>query len=208
VVRLQTGLKNYFSEPGFSAGGGFLISKTCIHISALPHSAKKENLMSAHVDNDASSFGRPRASYAIGFGGLVAGVLDCLAASISALIRGSTPVRVWQYVASGLLGPDSYNHGYATVALGLAIHFLIAFGAATVYYFASRKISALVRHPLVCGPLYGVAVFFFMSRVVSPLSAVRRSPFSFSQMMIGIGIHILFVGLPIALVAHRSAKTN
>ncbi len=162
--------------------------------------------MSAHVDNDASSFGRPRASFAIGLGGLVAGILDGSAAGITALIRGSSPTRVWQYVASGLLGPDSYNHGYATVALGVAIHFLIAFVAAAVYYLISRSFSALIRHPVICGALYGIAVFFFMSRVVSPLSAVRRSPFSFTQMIIGIVIHIFFVGLPIALMARRSAK--
>jgi hypothetical protein len=56
--------------------------------------------------------------------------------------------------------------------------------------------------------LYGVAVYFFMSRVVVPLSAARKLPFSFEQLLTGLVIHILCVGLPVALLARRSAVKN
>jgi hypothetical protein len=113
-------------------------------------------------------------------------------------------VRVFQYVAGGLVGPASFEGGRATFLLGVAIHCLVAFSAAAVYYLASLKLPPLIRRAAWCGPLYGVAVYFFMGRVVVPLSAARVLPFSPAQLV----IHILCVGLPVALIARRSARAN
>jgi hypothetical protein len=145
---------------------------------------------------------------AILFGGLTVGVLDCLAASSSALIKGRSPAVVWQYVASGLLGKDSYSYGWMTVVLGLLLHFFIAFSVATVYYLASRRFPILVRQAILCGALYGIAVYFFMAYVVSPLSATAQLPFSLSGMVTGILIHIFCVGLPAALIARQFTKAD
>jgi hypothetical protein len=38
--------------------------------------------------------------------------------------------------------------------LGLALHFLIAFSAATVFYVASRKIAFMTLQPVLSGVLY------------------------------------------------------
>jgi hypothetical protein len=48
-----------------------------------------------------------------------------------------------------------------------------------------------------------VIVYFFMNRVVVPLSAAHKFPFSLKMMIIGVTIHIFCVGLPIAIVARR-----
>ena len=66
---------------------------------------------------------------------------------------------VLQAVASGFLGESSFRDGLASAALGLGSHFLIAFGAATVYYLASRKLKFLLQWAIVCGLLYGVAIY-------------------------------------------------
>jgi hypothetical protein len=87
--------------------------------------------------------------------------------------------------------------------LGLFCHFVIAFGAATVFFLASRSLAFLVRHAVLSGVLYGVAVYFFMNRIVVPLSAARKYPFSFKMMIIGVVIHIFCIGLPIALSVKR-----
>ena len=50
---------------------------------------------------------------------------------------------------------------------------------------------------------YGVAVYFFMNRVVVPLSGAIKYPFSLQLLVIGVVIHIFCVGLPIALVVRR-----
>jgi hypothetical protein len=61
----------------------------------------------------------------------------------------------------------------------------------------------MVEHAITSGVLYGVAVYFFMNRVVIPLSAARNYPFSFRMMVIGVGIHIFCIGIPIAMAVRR-----
>src|SRR5471030_331245 len=77
-------------------------------------------------------------------GGLIAGTLDILAAFLNLHRVGVAPERVLQGIASGLLGRSSFRGGMATAALGLFCHFLIAFGAAAVYYAVSRRLRVLV----------------------------------------------------------------
>jgi len=99
--------------------------------------------------------------------------------------------------------------GLLTAGLGLACHFVIAFLAASVYYFIATVFRVVLEHAIWAGAFYGIAVYFFMNRVVVPLSAARKFPFSLRMMFIGITIHIFCVGLPIALAARRfSARVN
>ena len=135
--------------------------------------------------------------------GIVAGVLDILAAFAVSAYYGGTPDRVLRGIASGLLGPPALQGGPATAALGLALHFVIATGAAAVYFFAARRLPALVRRAIPCGILDGVAVYAVMQTVVLPLSRVTQRPPRLSAVMTMIAIHILCVGLPIALVTRR-----
>ena len=150
-----------------------------------------------------SSSERPKAYRAILWAGLIAGTLDITAASVNGVLRGGNPMRVLQSVASGLLGADSFEGGPAAAALGLVLHFLIAFGAATVYFAASRKMRFLVDHAVVCGLLYGIAVYAFMNSIVVPLSA---APFDIPYRPVGLIIHLFCVGLPIALVIRRFSR--
>lgn len=144
---------------------------------------------------------------AILWGGLTAGVLDILAAFATNASRGVMPMRVLRSVASGLLGRAAFQGGAGMPVLGLALHFVIAFGAAAVYYAASRKLTFLARQPIIYGPLYGIAVFWFMNLVVLPLSAIPFNvSFKPSIVAIGLIVHMLCVGLPIALAVNRYAK--
>ncbi len=65
--------------------------------------------------------------------GLIAGILDITSAFVIAGLKGTGSIRMLQGIASGLLGPQSFQGGTATAGLGLAIHFLIAFTAAAVF---------------------------------------------------------------------------
>jgi hypothetical protein len=133
-------------------------------------------------------------------GGLIAGTLDMTAALVDSGLQGRSPMVVLQAVASGFLGESSFRDGLASAALGFGSHFLIAFGAAAVYYAASRRLKFLVQRAIICGLLYGVAIYLFMNVVVVPLSAV---PFKFSYpptaVLIGLAVHMLCIGLPISL---------
>jgi hypothetical protein len=153
---------------------------------------------------------RPSMLRAIAVGGLIAGALDITDAFVANQILSASPspVRVLQGIASGLLGPGSFEGGWATAAIGLACHFTIALGAATVYVLASRHLPVLVRRPIVCGLLFGIAVFLFMQNVVLPLSLIqmRTTPTPWPQLANQLLIHSLGVGLPIALAARKWAS--
>ena len=155
----------------------------------------------------ADAAGGRRALRAILWGGLTAGTLDAVYAVVA---YRSTAPRIFRSVASGLLGADAFRGGLGTAALGMGLHYLIAFTAAAVYYGASLKLPILVRRAVPCGLAFGMAVYFFMNFVVLPLSAFPYSKgFSLSlfkdPMFLG-GLfiaHALLIGLPIALIARR-----
>lgn len=143
---------------------------------------------------------------AILWGGFACGVCDLTAALVVYGFLGAKPISILQGIATGVMGPSARQGGMPTAALGFFLHFVIAFGAATTYFIASRFLPFLTKHAVIAGFLYGIAVYFFMQRVVIPLSAVRRSPFSLKMMIIGIVIHMFCVGLPIALSIRKHAR--
>lgn len=140
------------------------------------------------------------------YGGLAVGALDILKPIVFAAFRGVPASRVLQSVASGALGRSAYQGGLPTAALGLGFHFFIAFTVFTIYYVASRRLHTLVRHWYVWGPLYGIAVYFFMQFVVFPLSAIGSVKHPFAVLVDGILTHIVCVGLPTAIVTREAAR--
>jgi hypothetical protein len=159
-----------------------------------------ESLMST-----ATVAARQRTFEAILWGGLAAGVFDAIYAMSVWALRGVMPHRVWQGVASGLLGPSSFQGGLRTAALGITIHFFIALTAATVYVTASRFLPILRERAVLCGCVFGLMVWAFMRFVVIPLSLMRRSnaPFFQWELLGSLSIHAFGVGLPIALSARK-----
>ena len=112
----------------------------------------------------------------------------------------------WQGVASGLLGKASFDGGNATIALGLALHFFIAFVMALVYVKASHKLPALTARPILMGVLYGFVLYVVMNFVVVPLSAIGFHPPKLTGVLKALPPHILFVGPAIALATARRAR--
>ncbi len=145
---------------------------------------------------------------AILWGGLVAGLLDLAFALTFNGLRGVPLIRIPQVIASGLLGPASFQGGTTTAALGLVLHFVIAFGFAAFYNLASRPFPVLFRQPVVCGLLYGAAAFGFMRLVVLPLSRAPKFKSSPVALWSDLGSHLFFVGLVIALFAWREQRAR
>ena len=147
------------------------------------------------------------AGAAILWGGLIAGAIDIGVASITTLMHGGQPMRMLQGIAFALIGPSAFKGGWGTAAVGLACHFAIAFGAAAAYYLVSRFLSVMVREPVVCGLLYGVPVFWITNFIIVPMSKIGRMlPSTPNQMMIGLVVLMVGVGLPIALMTRRYAR--
>jgi hypothetical protein len=141
---------------------------------------------------------------AILLGGLAVGVLDISDAILFTWFRGGSATRMLQGIASGLLGPGSFQGGPATAVLGLVLHFIIATGATTVFVLASLRVPALLERPFVWGPIYGLVVYSVMRFVVLPLSLIRMQPFAFNIGFANlIFAHVFLVGIPIAFVTSR-----
>ncbi len=151
-------------------------------------------------------------------GGLVCGVLDINAAFISAYLTAErTPMFVLRAVASALLGRDlAFNSGAWVGAVGLAMHFTVAFTATLVFVLFSRKWPALLRHAVPAGMAFGVGVYLFMNCVTIPLCSWFRSlylhtpvnwahaPFGWPQFL----IHVFIVGLSIALAVKTASRAT
>src|SRR5689334_4296392 len=94
---------------------------------------------------------RPSAAAAILWGGLMCAVFDIAYAFLFFGRLGARPMRILQSVSSGLLGTAAFRGGAKTAALGLLLHFVISFSAATIYYLASRRLVFMVRNAVGAG---------------------------------------------------------
>jgi hypothetical protein len=144
---------------------------------------------------------RRNALLPIAVGGLVAGTLDLTQACI--LFGWDIPLTI----AGGLLGPKAVHGGVSTYLLGVLLHFSIATSAAATYYAASRRLGFLTEYPLVCGLFFGAAVEEVMSLIVLPLSALHaRGPYELRDLIQGLLVHMVVVGLPISFSVRRFAR--
>jgi len=145
-------------------------------------------------------------AFAILVGGGIGGAFDITYAIVFSSFRGVSATRVLQSVASGLLGRASYEGGASTAALGLGLHFLIALIWATIFWFACRRLPFLTQRPVLAGLLYGIVIYAGMNLVVLPLSAMPpRASFPPPVAIItGLAVHMLLIGLPIALAARKA----
>lgn len=162
-------------------------------------------MQSATASTSSPSVRLSLAYRAIGPAGLLAGCLDITVALVESGLEGRRPVHLFQGIAGGLLGMASFHGGLATAALGLFFHVFIATTASAVFFFASRKISFLVKKPIASGLLYGVAVYLFMYYIVLPISAyhVPAALPPVAHLVQDVAVHMFMVGLPISLMVHR-----
>jgi len=141
---------------------------------------------------------------AIVTGGLLAAVLDAANALVAyKLAFGMSPLVIYQFVASGMLGQGAFTGGIGTALVGVSVHLLVAFTAATVFVLASERLPSLRRDAVGWGLAFGVVVFLVMNGVVIPLSRIPASVPSLPLLINGVVGHALLVGLPIALAARR-----
>lgn len=149
----------------------------------------------------AGVMGKSSALLAIGVGGALAGTLDLTQALI---LFGR---RVPLVIAAGLLGRQAFQGGAGTYILGIVLHFFIALSATAIFYAASRKLLFMTEHPLVCGLFYGIAVELTMSYVVLPFSALHaRGPYPLHDVLLGLIVHMIVVGLPISFSVWHFAR--
>jgi hypothetical protein len=147
---------------------------------------------------------------------MVVAVADMLDAIIVWVViyQRATVERIFQSVATGLLGPASFQGGAGTAALGLVLHCIVALGWTLVFFFLLRqwpwlrRTTASTRGAVLAGLAYGVVVWLLMDAVVLPLSRARVTPLSQPWFWIQLATHPFVVGLPIALILGRGSRSS
>lgn len=141
---------------------------------------------------------------------LIAGTLDIAAAIITTALRGRSVTGMLQSVASGPLGEWPLASGWIGAVAGLAVHFAIMAAMATGFVAAARLLPGVREWRLLYGVAYGALLYLIMYWVVIPLrwpssSGAAVTPLS---VLMPLAIHILLVGIPIALVATAAKEVR
>lgn len=140
---------------------------------------------------------------------LLTGVVDGLFSSVlSVAFYGSTVARLFQGVASTLLGPAALTGGTRAAAIGIAMHFGVALGWSVVFLFVATR-SAAVRRALATpfgvlkvAAVFGPLVWLVMSLAVMPV-LLHRPPTIGVRWWIQLVGHFPFVGVPIVATIAR-----
>ncbi|HEX2644995.1 MAG TPA: hypothetical protein VHU81_18495 [Thermoanaerobaculia bacterium] len=144
--------------------------------------------------------------------GLLTGIIDGLFASVQAVLNGSTLTRLWQGVASVLLGKEALEGGTTTALVGVLMHFGVAFAWSAVFLLLAsrsagiRRVLASPYGVLKIAAVYGPFIWMVMSLVVIPV-LVHRPPTVNPRWLVQLIGHFPFVGLPIvAMIGGREAR--
>ena len=144
--------------------------------------------------------------------GLVTGVVDGLWAVVLTLIYGRSLTRLWQGIAATLFGERMFDGGTTTVALGIAMHFGVAFAWSAVFLLLIRRsawLRGMLDSPfgvLKIAAVYGPLIWIVMSAVVIPLLTGKPLVVT-GRWWIQLAGHIVFVGLPIVSTIGRGTRS-
>lgn len=147
--------------------------------------------------------------------GLLTGITDFLFASVlNVAFYGSTVTRVWEGVASTVLGRGAIGGGFGPAALGVLMHFGVAFFWSAVFLAVYRGWSALrtllqsTAGLIAVTALYGPLIWLTMSMGVIPLLVDHPAGISL-RWWVQLAGHVPFVALPIvATVSGRLRRTT
>jgi hypothetical protein len=141
--------------------------------------------------------------------GLLAGSLDIVCACLQAwLARGIKPVLILQYIASGAFGKLAFSGGGAMAFTGLVIHFIIAYSFTILFFLLYPSIKIMSKSVVVTAIVYGIFIFVVMNLLVLPLTKIPKGTFRLDRALIGTGILIVAIGLPLSIVAKKFYSEN
>ncbi|SDC24193.1 hypothetical protein SAMN05444678_10261 [Sphingomonas sp. YR710] len=134
----------------------------------------------------------------------ISGTLDLLSAFLFAGMKGNSPARVLQSVASGPFGSTMFDRGARGALAGLLVHYGLMTIMVSVFVLAVTRLPALLRRPAITGITYGFGIYLVMYWIVLPL----RYPAAFPQtgawqVTNALISHVLCVGLSMGLVVGR-----
>ena len=141
-------------------------------------------------------------------------VVDAIFATVLPVAAYGEPLgRVWQVIASLLLGRGALQGGARTMLFGLVVHASVALVWTTVF-LALALFSTRLRR-IVAGPagiigvaaVYGPLIWIVMSLVVIPPFTHRRTQIG-PRWWVQLLAHIPFVALPIVATIGRGLRST
>ena len=139
---------------------------------------------------------------------LTAAVDGAFSSVLAAFFYHSTVTRLWQGVASTLIGPRALEGGLHTATIGVFMHLCVAFTWSAVFLFIVMRLPFVQRvlaspHGVVkIAAVYGPCIWLVMSLVVIPLLTHRPPTLTYRWWIQLVG-HFPFVGLPIVWASSR-----
>lgn len=133
---------------------------------------------------------------------LLTSVIDGTWAIVLTLLYGRSLARLWQGIAATVFGERMFDGGTATVALGVLMHFGVAFGWSAVFLLLVtrspwvRRVIASPHGTWKVAAVYGPLIWIVMSAAVIPLLTGKPLVMTW-RWWIQLAGHIVFVGLPI-----------
>ncbi len=168
-----------------------------------------------NTDNltNASNYGLSQLFRAILFATMLSGTLDICAACLHAYIQfGFTPVRVLQFVASGIWGQSAYLSGSQGALAGLGVHYMIAYFWSVVFFFCYpyllRFRPNISQNLVLTGCMYGAIVWLCMTFLILPQTNVVQRPLQALSASIGASILMCCIGMPLTWAARRFFRKN
>jgi hypothetical protein len=145
---------------------------------------------------------------------LVTAAWDFLCATaLSVFAYHTTFARLWQGVASTVLGPAALDGGATTIAAGIALHLVVAFTWSALFVAVARVSPTILRTiatpsgALAVAAIYGPIIWLVMSLVIIPLATGRPPRFGF-RWWVQIFAHVPFVTIPLVFTARRVLMRN
>ncbi|MCW3088794.1 MAG: hypothetical protein JWQ78_2180 [Sediminibacterium sp.] len=143
--------------------------------------------------------------------GLIAGTLDILTAFVHYyILTGKNPVKILNYIASGVFGREAaYGGGTGMALLGLLFHYVIAFAFTVFFFWLYPRWNALAKNKWLTAIGYGLFVWAVMNLLVLPfLTRIPGAPFNFSKAAVAAAILICMIGVPVSLMANAYYKKD
>ena len=140
--------------------------------------------------------------------GLVIGVVGSVEFGVVFFaVMHMTPIMLFQYIASALMGMSAFAGGYTTALLGVLMHFVIAFVAAAIFLLPAARFRFLRRTVFLSALVYGSLFNIIMSMVVIPMTSAPKIPVSLPLLLNGLIGDAIFIGLPLATVVWWNTHT-
>lgn len=121
--------------------------------------------------------------------------------------HGVPAERVFQSIASWLMGPAAYRGGDATVIFGGLLYVAVLSGVIALYPRLARHLPVMRRRPLAVGAAYGALAYGLIFLLLVPYaSAAHPASHPLQWHALCVLAYALLVGIPAAWRARDAAR--